>query len=789
VTNSARSFIFNLLPDSPTLPEGYNHIPSRLGEVTFHETSISDDPEKPDAERTRNEKQRAKIYEFKKQNSDAEFRLLNGKSLDESAPEKEPENATDLKLAKMLGVSSKAIEPALIWAYRCYEVVHASRFSQVSPSGRRFQDYIYLFNVLIALECEPNQHDLRLFARAARNASNFLFDVTDGWMAFGQVVIGGPELMDCADIQIMASNRLLPRSWVGGFHEAKKYMPIRLGRGLWQKNNRVSIPWNEPEGYRVLIHEWAHYALELLDAYLETIVKSPRQAQPGCYRYLFQRSKLSLKRIFWLVGAVIAAYFRRYSRRFSPFSSHPENTGNSQQAQWADAQMVVPKICLPVESIMDSMEGTSELVPKQPGQRKQSEWDQIIAGMYEPRFPRIKRQPERIDGSLPLQDLPFIIRLVTKPTMPEPEKVSELLLFDVPPDINPEHCWVYILRYHNGTPSRIIAQGTLDARLDRGFRLLGAQQDDDIVLIGNTIGNSGRHEIVQRGHIQGVEAIEDPLRDKWQMGDKPYKAMVKWEPRDLKMVIPLVEIMPQPVESYDDPTTKIAVRVSGVPQDQVQITLFPLDQPQGIELEEGKATTDPVALDGHVLVSWGGPNQLIIVNYSQGGGPPTGSPVGATPMTAGSSEGNLMIFFADRGDYPQTHFSRIRIVTTRLPGMDATIKDAELDVDVEARSYAFSLSSNEPLPVEHLPTLVLAYDKRAELNDGEPFIYRKQEGQWVRITSYRPPNASYVAAPLNQHTAPNLFVPNPDTDNGRVEHYRLFFVPYSSASPSTGNNP
>jgi len=734
MANSERAFTFN-----PSTESTGEHIPPRLGEVTFTETSLSDDPEKPASEQARNDKQSGKISDMVKglkQKSDAEFKTLDDKSLDE--------NATDQQLAKMFGLSPEAIKSSLNWAYRCYQVdSHGATRPSTSRSGERFQNYIYLFNVLIALECEPNQRDLRLLARAARNASNFLFDVTDGWMAFGQVVIGGPELMDCADIQIMASNRLLPRSWVGGLHEAKKYMPIRLGRGLWQKNNRVSIAWNEPEGYRVLIHEWAHYALELLDAYLET---DSIHSQDNLLR----------------VKA-------------------------PQQAQRVDTQVVVPKICLPVESIMDSMEGTSELVPKQPGQHKQSEWERIIAGMYEPRFPRIKSQPERIDGSLPLQDLPFITRLVTSSPSSH-ENVSELLLFDVPPYINPEHCWVYILRHHNGTPSRIIAQGTLDARLDQGFRLLGAEKGDDIVLIGNAIGNSGRHEIVQRGQIQAMELIGDPRRDRWQMGDKPYEAIIKWEQCDPNMVIPSVEILPQTVESHDDPTTKIAVRVSGVHEDQVQITLFPLDQPQSIDLAEGKASTDPVPLDGHVLVSWGGPNQLIIVNFSQGGGPPTGSPVGATPMTAGSSEGNLMIFFADRGDYPQTHFSRIRIVTTRLPGMEATIKDAELGVEVEARSYAFSLSSNEPLPVEYLPTLVLAYDRRAELNDGEPFIYRQQGGQWVRITSYRPANGSYVAAPLNQRTAPNLFVPNPDTDNERVEHYRLFFVPHSSTShPSTGD--
>ena len=591
MTDSERAFTFNPSAESIGV-----HIPPRLGEVTFTETSLSDDPEKPASEQARNTAQSEKISDLVqrlRQQSEAQFKTLDHRSLDENALFEERASLTDLQLAKMFNVTTEAIETALQWAYRCYKVDphDATRFS-ASPSGRRFQDYIYLFNVLIALEYEPNQRDLRLLARAARNASSFLFDVTDGWMAFGQVVVGGPELMDCADIQIMASNRLLPRSWVGGLHEAKKYMPIRLGRGLWNKDNRVSIAWNEPEGYRVLIHEWAHYALELLDAYLET---------DSIYS---QDNVLKLK---------------------SP-----------QQAQRVDTQVVVPKICLPVESIMDSMQGTSELVPKQHGQHKQSEWERIIAGMYRPRFPRIKSQPERIDGSLPLQDLPFMTRLVTKTTT-APDYVSELLLFDVPPYINHEHCWVYLLRSHNGTPSRIIAQGTLDARLDQGFRLLGAELGDEIVLIGDAIGDSGRREIVQRGQIQTIEPIGDPRRDRWQMGDAPYEAIVKWERCDPDMAIPAVEIVAQAVGRHDDSTTRIAVRVPGVQQEQVQITLFPLDRPQSIALAEGQASAEPVALDGHVLVSWGDfGQQLIVVNYSQGGGPPTGSPVGATPMTAGS---------------------------------------------------------------------------------------------------------------------------------------------------------
>src|SRR6266540_2925238 len=62
-----------------------------------------------------------------------------------------------------------------------------------------------LFNVLVALEWVPDEAYMRQLEWAFRRASDFLYDVSDGAMAFGQVVFGGPELMDSADIQIMAT--------------------------------------------------------------------------------------------------------------------------------------------------------------------------------------------------------------------------------------------------------------------------------------------------------------------------------------------------------------------------------------------------------------------------------------------------------------------------------------------------------------------------------------------------------------------------------------------------------
>ncbi len=126
-----------------------------------------------------------------------------------------------------------------------------------------------LFNVLVALEWVPSARFLSELRDAFDRAADLLFDVTDGLMTFGQVLIGGPEWMECADIQIFASTRLFPRSSVSGLLDERKYQPIRLGRGLWSKQEETVLPWNAGPGPATLAHEWSHYALGLKDQYLE----------------------------------------------------------------------------------------------------------------------------------------------------------------------------------------------------------------------------------------------------------------------------------------------------------------------------------------------------------------------------------------------------------------------------------------------------------------------------------------------------------------------------------------
>jgi hypothetical protein len=644
------------------------------------------------------------------------------------------------------------------WAYRCFKV------TAPTSDADRFQDSLYLFNVIVALEWSPSQLYLNMLTRAFQRASDFLYDVTDGYMAFGQVAFGGLELMSCADIQIMASNRLLPRSWVGGLHPPlpdwpEKYMPIRIGRGLWQKNNRVSIDWDEPDGFQTLIHEWAHYALELLDAYLEThdvyLPPKPDRADTD-----------------------------------SPVLIRAKHT------------VIVPRISLAVDSIMSTLRGTSELVPKNDSgpDSKNKEWERIVEKQ---RYPKVQAKHRSIDGPTPIRELPQFALVYSAPvsgsrtaTVGAEKSSKELILYDFPTDIQPEHCWVYLLKHDpknlnpNSTllyPQYIVAQGTLDARaLSDGFRLLGAESDDVIVLIGN---NESKQIVLQSAITEtetqaGRSANTDGTRT----------ASVAWN-NITPESFPIIDVVPKDAAHdgtrapadldvrvyWREPapaTDATAAEHSGknVPVPNAEITVFSLGYIGGQSIP-----AKPAALDGHVLVKWRDQmdDRLIINTFSQGGGPPTGTPTGPPPISAGSSEGNVMLFFEDKGLRPD--YSKVRIVTTRLYGVPY-----ELPTHAQARGYGFSLSSTTPLPIELNPTIVMYYDKSAELADGDAIIHQQaDDGTWIPIPTYRPAEAWYVAAPLNADTAKKLVSLDIKSPQDRVEHYRLYWVPQAGATATS----
>lgn len=644
----------------------------------------------------------------------------------------------------------------LVARYAEYDVDDSLRTTESDEP--LFQKHIYFFNVIVALEWQPTKRYLRQLRAAFQNASDFLYDVTDGYMAFGQVVIGGMELMECADIQIMASNRFHPRSWVNGLNEPTKYTPIRVGRGIWHKNRRVSIPWDEPEGYRALVHEWAHYALGLRDEYLEKHeVIIPHNPPVG------QQS-----------GYVITR---------------------------APHTLIIPSISLATESIMGSLEGTSELVPQTKG--NSAEHRQHIWAEIQRQYPRVDPQPPRLVGPhrLPigLPSFPILIdndavALKTNGALPPASEyasqAAQQMLLDadgelvmtVPINVMAEHCWVYVVKGSLDTPTQVVAQGTLDARsVGDGFRLLNAKRGDYVVLIGK---GSDERPIVLTGEITGTQRPDAsnglPMLDQ----DEQY-ALVTWHadpvtPQDL----PLVDMQPMRMADPNDQTAEVQIHIAGQPLPDT-VWLFPLGQqlddprfdisPTSDQTEWQSEPCTVASLDGHLYLRWNDEKdgKLAIYTFSQGGGPATHVASQGSPITAGSSEGNVMLFF--KNDDASQRYGNVRVVTTLIHD----IADAADDAATKERSYTFSIASNEALPTHLTPTLIMYYDTHALRDGGDLLIHRLDGTTWVPMPSYLPPGASFAAMPLNKDTAPQLIAQDATT---RIERFRLFWTPRNGAS-------
>lgn len=125
------------------------------------------------------------------------------------------------------------------------------------------------FNLVISIQWNATDAYLQEINRAVRRASNYLFDVTDGQMAFGQVAVydNGAHWED-ADIQILTRNNVRPHAYVGGVLSTDLSQVMRVGRH-WDRRSGAQGSWDLTPGYRTLIHEFGHYALHLFDSYYE----------------------------------------------------------------------------------------------------------------------------------------------------------------------------------------------------------------------------------------------------------------------------------------------------------------------------------------------------------------------------------------------------------------------------------------------------------------------------------------------------------------------------------------
>jgi len=627
---------------------------------------------------------------------------------------------------------------------------------------------VYLFNVIVALEWQPSWRTIDTLMHAFRGASDVLYDATNGGMAFGQVVFAGPEYLNRADIQILASNRFHPRSMVNGLTDPSKYSPIRLGRGIWRKDRHILLPWDDVISYRAIAHEWAHYALGLRDEYIDDTLRVRRQ-------------------------------------------------GNRlvEDPSWG-APIVVPRVLISLQTLMETLEA-DELVPLQhrlPAGLK-GKTDEIgklrerVVNKIEERYSGLETKlfdnnPGPSGFPVPLPrffrmpgfEIPDLEEEENIPgTEPPKQKViTEEVICNID-KLQLDHCWLYSLRWDKHQ-LHIIAQGRLDERAKSvrriadpprdGFELLGAKEDDTLLAVGLIL----PEQLPGTPRPMGTPAVQ--------------RASVSgevWKAQDLPAT-PVIAVVPSVVPSKQQlqwPDMKVQVRVTdGSLLGNIKVWLASpgVDAAKQLEpkiyqrLYEGKEEEYQKIehMDGIIALQWGEfPDlNLWVAEFSYGGNPPTSVLSPGAPINAGSSDGNLMIFSAlddnmvDNEELKKPFYNKPIVTTRNYAGFEAA---NFVDVDgLEAKrgrpaGYLFSVASGEKVDTIHQkPTIVMYYDGEA-LDDGRDLVIHRYDGKnWRALPTYLPGGSAYAATPINEATAPSLVAESQPPD-GRVEYYRLFSIP------------
>lgn len=175
-----------------------------------------------------------------------------------------------------------AAKPDHGWSYRVYQTSvrilndGTPELYVITNTGAAYQDLTVRpnqaaigFHVLVWVEWDASPSYLAGLTTGIRQASEFLYDVTDGQLYWEQIdVYDNGQYPKSGDFNIYASNAVWPNAFIGAIQTAHKdriYLPR-----MWDK-----VPWSTRNGSATMIHEFGHYALYLYDEYLD------RDGKPG----------------------------------------------------------------------------------------------------------------------------------------------------------------------------------------------------------------------------------------------------------------------------------------------------------------------------------------------------------------------------------------------------------------------------------------------------------------------------------------------------------------------------
>lgn len=631
----------------------------------------------------------------------------------------------------------------------------------------RANESLYLFNVIVALEWVPTRERMRRLEFTFRRAAEALYDVTNGTMTFGQVIFADASWMECADLQIFASNRLLPRSWVGGLVLPEKYVPIRIGRGIWYNSRQLELEWDEPEGYRTIVHEWCHYALGLKDEYLRSIPVRPT----GDGRL----------------------------ERYRPGANGGPN-----------GIVVLPRRRVKSDSIMATAEGSSELdnplSPEAGAIRDLIEdyYPRLIGSRFGERFsgpgrlplplPVFRRVGRLINGDDEERPIALpVVQAAAAPIVEAEAPLAPMLVLD-DDDIPPPRWELYVVHPNLDDPQRVIAQGEVDARvLQHGFTLLGAVPGDTIILVEPSTGRTWSRTLGQRTEEKARMDRANELLERLQqdaqrgvaraVGDEGqqietfatvHAGWTEHRPTARRRAPEHIQpcVVPEPLAEGANPARPRVHLHTDLPREEVEgkLWIVPLgDAPRPVMPDEPLELN---SLDGFLLDLSG--DSLRLSDFSQGGGPRSSPNVSTNPIAAGAASGDALLFFdGEAADEEQAEaYGRVRVVTN-------TLREPPLD-GIIACSPVFALTANDRLDPKLHPTLMI-FNTRDTRDDSQSDdetalrIYRLDpaDGEPRPLPTFITAGANSAAAPLCDAEHGGSLVAEEPADGLRLERYFL----------------
>jgi hypothetical protein len=211
---------------------------------------------------------------------------------------------------------------------------------------------------------------------------------------------------------------------------------------------------------------------------------------------------------------------------------------------------------------------------------------------------------------------------------------------------------------------------------------------------------------------------------------------------------------------------------NSIANDQPQIVVFSLDGRRKDAEQADQSTVTLPFLDGYILSGQNG--NWMVSDFSQGGPPNSAPNVVSDFIAAGAASGDAVLFFEDKNpEANQAIYDKIHVIVTTLRGVD-------LPNGYTAMSPVFSIASNEVLPSNTNPTVLIVNPLHNNIDTQNLRICRLLDNRLKPLPTFFSNGATFAATPLDPDGA--LFA---SSGVPRIERYVLAQIPASSNPQST----